>query len=153
VDEYVIRRQAQAILETHCRRRSGNDMNFASLLEHRKSILAVVRQRVAPAIANHAGARRAGQGRDSGEPGERTLDTPKRSRKIETGATARHTSMRHRGARATVVMNEHFYRRVAATSMKPRATSTCSSSSRRCRTPIKPTRISASRPSSTGCSH
>ena len=38
---------------------------------------------VAPVIANHLGARRAGQGRDSGERSERTLDAPKRSRKIE----------------------------------------------------------------------
>ena len=40
---------------------------------------------VAPVIANKSGARRAGQGRDSGE---RTLDAPKRSRTIEFGATA-----------------------------------------------------------------
>jgi hypothetical protein len=41
---------------------------------------------VAPVIANHAGARRAGQGRDSGEHGERTLDVPKRFRIIEYGS-------------------------------------------------------------------
>ena len=37
---------------------------------------------VAPVIALFVGARRAGQGRASGERGERTLDAPKRSRTI-----------------------------------------------------------------------
>src|SRR6266542_2207974 len=37
---------------------------------------------VAPVIARSLGARRAGQGRDSGERSEQTLDAPKRSRTI-----------------------------------------------------------------------
>ena len=42
---------------------------------------------VAPVIAEIPGARGAGQGRASGERSERSLDAPKRSRIIETGAT------------------------------------------------------------------
>ena len=42
---------------------------------------------VAPVIACSSGARRAGQGRDSGERSERPLDAPKRFRIIEPGAT------------------------------------------------------------------
>ena len=40
---------------------------------------------VAPIIADESGARRAGQGRAAAK---RTLDAPKRSRKIDIGATA-----------------------------------------------------------------
>ena len=44
---------------------------------------------VAPVIANQSGARRAGQGRVAVSVSERSLDAPKRSGRIETGATAR----------------------------------------------------------------
>jgi hypothetical protein len=53
--------------------------------------IAVADRAVDPVMANNSGARRACQGRAAVSVSERSLDAPKRSRKIGTGATAKRT--------------------------------------------------------------